>query len=94
MAQELPNNVKTLLQSNDWPKSGDKVKFLSAEGFFYPHFTNIIDFAQKNLTCGREYTVKKCEVYSSWCGIWLEEVEFDHPFHLTMFDWKNNQKYD
>ena len=84
-------NLSKFLQSNDWPKTGDKVKFLSAEGMFYPHFTNIIDFTKKNLIVGREYTVKKCEVYSSWCGIWLEEVEFEHPFHKLMFERTPNQ---
>lgn len=87
-------NLSQLLQFNDWPKAGDKVTFESAEGMFYPYFTNIIDFAKKNLIPGREYTVKKCEVYSSWCGIWLEEIEFEHPFHKTMFDWKKDQKHD
>ncbi len=40
----------------EWPHVGDKVKFLSAEGMFYPHFTDVIDFAKKNLSCGREYS--------------------------------------
>lgn len=77
---------------NDWPQTGDKVKFLTAEGMLYPFFTNIIDFAKKNLISGREYTVKKCEVYSSWCGIWLEEVEFEHPFHKSMFEWTPSEE--
>ena len=71
----------------EWPHVGDKVKFLSAEGMFYPHFTDVIDFAKKNLSCGREYTVRNCEVYSSWCAVWLEEIEDDHFFHLSMFEW-------
>lgn len=75
----------------NWPQKGDKLTFLTAEGFHYPCFISIIDFAKNNLTCGREYTVKKCEVYSSWCGVWLEEVEFEHPFHLSMFEWKREE---
>lgn len=75
----------------NWPSKGDKLTFLTADGWFYPHFTEVIDFAKKNLSCGREYTVKRCEVYSSWCGVWLEEVEYEHPFHLPMFDWQERK---
>ena len=71
----------------NWPQKGDKLTFLTAEGFHYPCFTDIISFAKNNLSCGREYTVKNCEVYRSWCGVWLEEVEYEHPFHLSMFEW-------
>lgn len=71
----------------EWPQVGDKVKFVSAEGVFYPHFTNVIDFAKKNLSCGREYTVRQCEAYSSWVAVWLEEIDGDHFFHLSMFEW-------
>ncbi|MBV6512546.1 MAG: hypothetical protein FMNOHCHN_02054 [Ignavibacteriaceae bacterium] len=74
------------MQEN-WPTKGDKLTFLTADGFHYPCFTNIIDFAKNNLSCGREYTVKKCEVCGSWCGVWLEEVEYEYPFHLSMFEW-------
>lgn len=70
-----------------WPKEGDKLKFKTAEGFHYPCFTNIISFAKENLICGQEYTVRKCEVYSSWCAVWLEEIEGDNCFHLSMFEW-------
>ena len=73
---------------NDHPKSGDKLKFLTAEGFHYPCYTNIIDFAKRNLSCGREYTVKSCEVNSSWVAVWLEDEGLtDCPFHLSMFEW-------
>ena len=71
----------------EWPEIGDKVRFKSAEGVFYPHFTNVIQFAKDNLKVGEIYTVRKCEVYSSWCAVWLEEIEGDHFFHLSMFGW-------
>ena len=71
----------------EWPEIGDKVQFLGADGFFYPHFTNIIEFAKDHLHFGQIYTVRQCEVYSSWCAVWLEEIEGDNKFHLSMFDW-------
>jgi len=70
-----------------WPLVGDKVKFKSADGFFYPYYTNIISFAKENLVGEQIYTVRNCEVYSSWCAVWLEEIEGDHFFHRSMFEW-------
>lgn len=79
----------------EWPEIGDKVRFKSADRMFYPHFTNIIQFAKDNLKVGETYTVRNCEVYSSWCAVWLEEIEGDHFFHLEMFEWpikgRNNE---
>lgn len=72
----------------EWPRAGDKVKFLGADGDFYPHYVNIIRFAKKNLKVGEIYTVRRCEVYSSWCSVWLEEKGLSDPFfHLQMFEW-------
>lgn len=70
-----------------WPEIGDKVKFTGAEGVFYPHYTNVIQFAKDNLTVENVYTVLNCEVYSSWCAVWLKEIEGEHLFHLSMFEW-------
>ena len=70
-----------------WPKVGDKVKFLTAEGMFYPHFTNIIANAKEKLHTGGIYTVRKCEVYSSWCAVWLDELGEDGYCHLSMFEY-------
>lgn len=71
----------------EWPEIGDKVRFQGADGMFYPHYTNVIQFAKDNLKVGEIYTVRNCEVYSSWCAVWLEEIEGDHFFHLSMFEW-------
>ncbi len=71
----------------EWPNIGDKVKFKGADGMFYPHHVNVIQFAKDNLEVGKIYTVRNCEVYSSWCAVWLEEIEGDHFFHLSMFEW-------
>jgi hypothetical protein len=70
-----------------WPKVGDKVKFLTAEGRFYPHFTNVIANAKDKLHIGGIYIVKKCEVYSSWCAVWLDELGENKFCHLDMFEY-------
>ena len=74
-------------RSWEWPKIGDKVKFERYLGMFYPHHTNVIQFAKDNLKVGETYTVRRCKVESSWCAVWLEEIEGDHFFHLSMFEW-------
>lgn len=78
---------RDLYQDWEWPHIGDKVKFKGAHGWFYPHHTDVIQFAKDNLKVGQIYTVRKCEVYSSWCAVWLEEIEGDNLFHLPMFEW-------
>jgi hypothetical protein len=87
--EEFKNSYSSSMMNEKWkwPQVGDKVRFKSADGFFYPHFTNVIQFAKDNLKVGETYTVRKCEVYSSWCAVWLEEIEGDHFFHLSMFEW-------
>ena len=70
------------------PQIGDKVKFKGAHGWFYPHHTNIIQFAKDNLKIGETYIVRNCEVYSSWCAVWLEGEGLGNAFfHLSMFEW-------
>lgn len=76
-------NARTL------PKSGDKLKFLTANKNFYPPYTNVIEFAKKNLVEGEYYTVKNVEEHSSWTAVWLADKGLtDLPFHLSMFEWK------
>ena len=89
MTEQMNKNLEMFkhLQESKWPNVGDKVKFKNAEGMFYPHFTNVIQFAKDNLKAGEIYTVRKCEVYSSWCAIWLDEIEGGHFFHRSMFEW-------
>ena len=87
--EEFKNSYSSSMMNEKWkwPQVGDKVRFKSAEGVFYPHFTNVIQFAKDNLKVGETYTIRNCEVYSSWCAVWLEEIEGDHFFHLSMFEW-------
>lgn len=86
--QQRRNKIQNHMQEN-LPKVGEKITFVSAEGRFYPHFSNIIDFAKRKLIEGREYTVKDVEVHSSWTAVWLSDAGLtDCPFHLSMFDWQ------
>lgn len=72
----------------EWPEIGDKVRFIGADRKFYPHYINIVKFAKDNLKVGEIYTVQNCEVYSSWCAVWLKEDGLkDQFFHLQMFEW-------
>lgn len=76
-------NIRTL------PQSGDKLKFLTANKNFYPHYTNVIEFAKKNLIEGEYYIVREVKEHSSWTAVWLMgEGVSDVPFHLSMFEWK------
>ena len=81
-------------QKWEWPHIGDKVKFTGADGMFSPHYTNVIQFAKDNLKVGETYTVRNCEIYSSWCAVWLEEFAGDNLFNLGMFEWFIEKQYD
>lgn len=65
-----------------WPKIGSKVIFKGTTKFW---FTNIVEDANKLLEVGKEYTIKKLELASSWCGVVLEEFP-DNRFALNWFD--------
>ena len=77
----------------EWPSTGDKIKTKDKfQEFFYPHFTDMVEDGMQNLEPNKLYTVKRCEVYSSWCAVWLEELpdteeRGDRFFNLTFFDW-------
>ena len=75
-------------KDSKWPCKGHKVRFIGADRMFYPHFVNVVEFAKRNLKIGEIYTVRNCEVYSSWCRLWLEEEGLsDAFFYLDMFEW-------
>lgn len=67
----------------DWPKNGSKVKFRGVHMFW---FTNIVKDANELLELGKEYTIKKIELASSWCAVILEEFP-DKKFALSFFDY-------
>lgn len=66
-----------------WPKQGDKITFKGVQHFW---FLNIIKAAQELLEVGKVYTVKKCEPFSSWVAVELEEVP-EQRFTLSFFDY-------
>jgi hypothetical protein len=68
----------------DFPTPGAKLKYKGTHIFW---FTNLIENAEKNLVKGQEYTLKKIDVASSWCHIWLEETG-DIDYSLSFFDYK------
>ncbi len=71
-----------------WPRKGSKIEFIGVRPFW---FKNIIESAETLLEAGKEYTVAKLHIASSWCGVEVEEfpgVEFalgffKHPKELT-----------
>lgn len=69
-----------------WPRVGDKVKFIGADRPMYPNYLDMKETARTKLEVGKLYTVKECEVYSSWCSITLEELSYTN-FNLTLFEW-------
>ena len=65
-----------------WPKSGSKVTFRGVTQPFW--FTNIVKDADELLEIGKEYTITKIELASSWCAVILEEFP-DKKFSLSWF---------
>jgi hypothetical protein len=53
-----------------WPKAGSKVKFTGTRMF---RFVNMVKDANELLEIGKEYTITKIELASSWCGVILDE---------------------
>lgn len=66
-----------------WPNIGSKVTFKGTSRFW---FTNIVEDANSLLKIGKEYTVSKLELASSWCAVILEEFP-DKKFSLNWFDY-------
>lgn len=66
-----------------WPKTGSKAKYKGTPEWFF--FKNMIEDAKTLLEVGKEYTITKLELASSWCGVILEEFP-DHKFSLSWFD--------
>jgi len=69
-----------------WPEIGSKVTFTGVHVFW---FTNIVKDANELLEVGKEYTIAKLELASSWCGVRLEEFP-DKLFSLSFFKYDKN----
>jgi len=70
------------MNEKHWPKIGSKATFRGVHHFW---FVNIIKDANELLEIGKEYTISKLELASSWCGVILEEFP-DKLFALSFFD--------
>ena len=68
-----------------WPKSGSKATFKGTTEWFF--FKNILKDANELLEIGKEYTITKIELASSWCGVVLEEFP-DKKFSLSWFNYE------
>lgn len=68
-----------------WPKSGSKVTFKGTIEWFF--FQNILKEANDLLEIGKEYTITKIELASSWCAVILEEFP-DKKFSISWFDYE------
>jgi len=66
-----------------WPKIGSKITFKGTHMFW---FTNIVKDANELLEVGKEYTISKLKLASSWCAVILEEFP-EHKFSLSFFDY-------
>jgi hypothetical protein len=71
------------MEEKQWPKIGSKITFRGVHMFW---FTNIVKDANELLEIGKEYTISKVKLASSWCGVELEEFP-NHKFALSFFNY-------
>ena len=64
-----------------WPKIGSKITYKGTHMFW---FTNIVKDANELLEIGKDYTISKLELASSWCGVVVEEFP-EKKFALSFF---------
>jgi hypothetical protein len=68
-----------------WPKAGSKAIFKGTAKWFF--FQNILKDADDLLEIGKEYTITKIELASSWCAVILDEFP-DKKFSLSWFEYE------
>ena len=68
-----------------WPKSGSKTTFKGTTEWFF--FQNILKDANELLEVGKEYTITKIELASSWCAVILDEFP-EKKFSISWFDYE------
>jgi hypothetical protein len=61
-----------------WPKAGSKVTFKGTTEWFF--FNNILKDANDLLEIGKEYTITKIELASSWCAVYFKSYQIRN-FH-------------
>lgn len=69
-----------------WPKIDSTVTFTGTRVFW---FADMVKDANELLELGREYTVAKLELASSWCGVILTEFP-EHTFSLSWFAYNHD----
>jgi hypothetical protein len=70
------------------PDIGSKITYKGTPQYFW--FKNIIEDANNLLVIGKEYTIFKMRLNSSWISVVLEEFP-DHKFSLSFFDYVNSE---
>ena len=94
--EEMLRRRKEALERRfNWPKPGDKLKFLGKRRCFHSNVENNAD----KLIPGETYEVRAVEVASSWCLIKLvqfpETDKFGEDwFALHFFDWNIEKPLD
>lgn len=78
------------MNMKQWPELGSKVTYKGTHMFF---FVNIVQDANELLEVSKEYTIKKLELASSWCGVVLEEFP-EHKFSLSFFEFNKDLTTD
>jgi hypothetical protein len=67
-----------------FPNIGSKITYKGTPQYFW--FRNIIEDANNLLEIGKEYTISKTRLNSSWVSVVLEEFP-NHKFSLSFFDY-------
>ena len=78
------------MNMKQWPQIGSKIKFKGTNMFW---FTNIVKDANELLELGKEYTITKLQLASSWCGVVVQEFP-EHKFSLSFFEFNKDLTTD
>jgi hypothetical protein len=79
------------MSEKQWPKAGSKVTFKGTTEWFF--FSNILKDGNDLLEIGKEYTITKIELASSWCAVILDEFP-DKKFSLNWFTYDKDLTTD
>jgi len=74
------------MNMKQWPQIGSKIKFKGTHMFW---FVNIVKDANELLELGKEYTITKLQLASSWCGVIVQEFP-EHKFSLSFFEYEKD----
>lgn len=81
------NNIPQEIRDR-FPKIGDTLIFKEVPKFYYPMYLDMGEKARKELIPGKKYIVSKVEIYSSWCAVWIDDLnEHDDCYNLSFFKW-------